>query len=52
VMFCTVQLESVNISGSGVSDADVCVCVWNVYWLFTVFEVCGNGKVVKINLVF
>jgi hypothetical protein len=26
VMFCTVQLESVNISGSGVSDADVCVC--------------------------
>jgi len=48
-MLCTVQLESVNVSGSGVSDADK--CVWNAYCLLTVFKVYDDGKVVKINLV-
>ena len=49
MMFCTVQLESENISGSGVSESDM--CVWNAYCLFTVFEVYGDGKVVKISIV-
>ena len=48
-MFCTVQLDFINFSGSGLSDTDMYVeCVLACLQSLKLY---GDGKVVKINLV-